>query len=288
LLEGSIAMRASRFFILGVLAASFLSGSVLFSARATAQDFHVETTLLAVGRSEPKELMRSITLFHAGKTYDFIPDLGELIVFDPSHGQFSLVSTRQRRMTEVHVDEINRMLGIARQTLNDRLQQIQADPKSDSNTIEQILFQFNPQFDKSVVQTNAGPQIDLKSKFFSYQVLGAAAPTPTHASAYLNYADWICRLNYVLNPRGILPDQRLVLDAALREANLVPIEVNFTFNGGESPAIRAMHHIYWELNDRDRELVRQWDGLVSRGGLKRVTFVDYQRALVASQAPRRH
>src|SRR5580704_1588415 len=58
-LEGSIAMRASRFFILGVLPVSFLSGSVLFSARARAQDFHVETTLLAVGRPEPKELMRS-------------------------------------------------------------------------------------------------------------------------------------------------------------------------------------------------------------------------------------
>jgi hypothetical protein len=287
-LEGSIAMRASRFFVFGVLAASFLLPGLLLPARATAQDFHVETTLFAVGRTEPKELMRSITLFHAGKTYDFIPDLGELIIFDPSHGQFALVSTRQRKMAEVHLDEINRMLGIARQTLNDRLQRIQADPKADQNVIEQILFQFNPQFDKSVVQTNAGQQVDLKSKYFNYQVLGAAAPTPTHAFVYLNYADWICRLNYVLNPGGILPDQRLALDAALREANLVPIEVNFTFTSGESPSVRAMHHIYWELNDRDRELVRQWDGLLARGGLKRVTFLDYQRALLASQPPRHH
>jgi hypothetical protein len=280
-------MRASRFVVLKSLAASLLLVGGFFSARATAQDFHVETTLFAVGRSEPKELMRSITLFHAGRTYDFIPDLGELIIFDPSHGQFALVSTRQRKMTEVHIDEINRMLGIARQTLNDRLQRIQADPKADQNTVEQILFQFNPQFDKQVVQTNAGPQIDLRSKFFNYQVLGATAPTPTHALTYLNYADWICRLNYVLNHGGILPDQRLALDAALREANLVPIEVNFLFTSGEAPSIRALHRIYWELNDRDRELVRQWDSLRAQGGLKRVSFLDYQRALVASQPPKR-
>jgi hypothetical protein len=281
-------MRASRFFVLKSLAASLLLVGGFFPGRATAQDFHVETTLFAVGRSEPKELMRSITLFHAGRTYDFIPDLGELIIFDPSHGQFALVSTRQRKMTEVHIDEINRMLGIARQTLNDRLQRIQADPKADQNTVEQILFQFNPQFDKQVVQTNAGPQIDLRSKFFNYQVLGATAPTPTHALTYLNYADWICRLNYVLNPGGILPDQRLALDAALREANLVPIEVNFLFTSGEAPSIRALHRIYWELNDRDRELVRQWDSLRAQGSLKHVSFLDYQRALVASQPPPKH
>jgi hypothetical protein len=283
MLEGSIAMRASRFFILGVLAAS----SLLASA-APAQDFHVETTLYAVGRAQPKELMRSVTLFHAGKTYDFIPDLGELIVFDPSHGQFTLVNTRQRRMAEVHIDEINRMLGIARRALNDHLQVLQAETKPNESAIEQILFQFNPTFDKTVVQTNAGPEVQLKSKFFDYQVRGASAPTPTHAFVYLNYADWVCRLNYVLNPGGILPDQRLALDAALRQANLVPVDVGFTIASGESPSIRAMHHFYWELNERDRELLREWDGLLSRGGLKRVTFQDYQRSLLLSQSSRHH
>jgi hypothetical protein len=280
-LEGSIAMRANRFFVFGILAASSL-----FATAASAQDFHVETTLFAVGRAEPKELMRSVTLFHAGRTYDFIPHLGELIIFDPAHGRFTLVNTAQRRTADVHIDEINRMLGIARRALNDHLQRLQADSKPDQNAIEQMLFQFNPTFDKSVVQTNSGPQINLKSKFFSYQVLAASAPTSTHAFVYLNYADWICRLNYVLNPGGILPDQRLVLDAALREAAVVPVEVNFTIAGGESPSVRASHHIYWQLNERDRELVRQWDGLLARGELKHVTFQEYQKALLASQTSR--
>jgi hypothetical protein len=277
----------SRFFVLGVLASGvLLSGRFLFPAKATAQDFHVETTLFALGHNAPKELMRSVTLFHAGKTYDFIPDMGELIVFDPAHGQFTLVNTRQKRMAEVHLDEINRMLGIARRALNDHVQVLQAETKPNESAIEQILFQFNPTFEKSVIQTTAGPEIQLKSKFFTYQVLGAQAPTPTHAFVYLNYADWICRLNYVLRPGGILPDQRLALDSALRDAKLVPVDVNFTIAGGESPTIRATHHIYWELNPRDRALVQQWDGLLSGHELKKVSFQDYQRSLLMSQASR--
>ena len=271
-------MRISLTFACGVLAAS-----LLFPATATAQDFHVETTLYAVGRGEPRELMQSITLFHAGKTYDFIPHLGELIIFDPPHGQFTLMNTRQRRMTEVHMDEVNRMLDLARRALNDHLQVLQAEAKPNESAIEQILFQFNPQFEKSITQTNAGPQIDLKSKFFGYTVLAAPAPTPTHAFAYLNYADWIVRLNYILQPGAILPEQRLALDAALREAKLVPVDVSFTIAGGESPSVRAQHHIYWELNERDRELVRQWDGMISRHELKKVSFQDYQRSLLMSQ-----
>jgi hypothetical protein len=275
-------MRISLTFACGVLAAS-----LLFPATATAQDFHVETTLYAVGRGEPRELMQSITLFHAGKTYDFIPHLGELIIFDPPHGQFTLMNTRQRRMTEVHMDEVNRMLDLARRALNDHLQVLQAEAKPNQSAIEQILFQFNPQFEKSITQTNAGPQIDLKSKFFGYTVLAAPAPTATHAFVYLNYADWIVRLNYILQPGAILPEQRLALDAALREAKLVPVDVSFTIAGGESPSVRAQHHIYWELNERDRELVRQWDGLISRHELKKVSFQDYQRSLLMSQTSKR-
>jgi hypothetical protein len=281
-LEGSIAMRTSRLLVLGIFAVALSK-----PATALSQNFHVETTLYALGRTEPKELMRSVTLFHAGKTYDFIPNMGELIIFDPAHEQFSLISTRQKRMTEVHLDEINRMLSIARRALSDHLQMLQAESQPNQSAIEQILFQFNPTFEKNAVQTTAGTQIELKSKFFDYQVLGAAAPTPTHAFVYLNYADWVVRLNYVLNPGGILPDQRLALDAALREAKLVPVDVSFKIVGGESPTIRAMHHIYWELNERDRELVREWDGLLARGELKKIPFKDYQKSLLMSQTSQR-
>jgi hypothetical protein len=275
-------MRAHRLLVLALLATCGLLGSV-----ARAQDFHVETTLWAIGPGEAKELQRSITLFHAGKTYDFIPGVGELIIFDPAHKQFRLVSTRLRKTTEVHIDEINRMLGIARSALNDHVQGLQARAQADQNAIDQILFQFNPQFDKSMFQTKAGPELVLKSKYFEYSVLAAQPPTPQHAFVYLNYADWISRLNYVVMPGGILPEQRIVLDSALRQTALVPIEVNFKIVGGQSPMIRASHHIYWQLNERDRELLSQWDGMIARNELKPVTFKEYQQALLPAQASHR-
>ena len=43
----------------------------------------------------------------------------------------------------------------------------------------------------------------------------------------MNYADWIIRLNYVLNPGKTLPEQRIKLDTALRQAQLIPVEVTF-------------------------------------------------------------
>ena len=98
----------------------------------------------------------------------------------------------------------------------------------------------------------------------------------------MNYADWIIRLNYVLNPGKTLPEQRIKLDAALRQAQYIPVEV--TFGDPNAVQVRARHRIYWDFSDRDRELIRQWDGLLLRGDLKKVSFQDYQRSLVASVA----
>ncbi|HUE12869.1 MAG TPA: hypothetical protein VMR25_01785 [Planctomycetaceae bacterium] len=257
--------------------------ALLWAQTAVAQDFHVDTTVEAVTRRETQELTRSVTLFHAGKTYDFIQDLTELVIFDPSHDRFTLLNTRQRRATQVHVDEINRMLQIGRQALAEHVKTLRASGKPDAQTmVDAIVFQFHPQFEESIVQTNRGPLLELKSNYFHYQVLGATPPTPAHGAAYLNYADWIIRLNYVLNPGKTLPEQRIKLDAALRQAQLIPVEV--TFGDPNAVQVRARHRIFWDLSERDRELISQWDGLLTRGDLKRVSFQDYQRSLLLSVA----
>ena len=147
-------------------------------------------------------------------------DLAELVIFDPAHDRFTLLNTQQRRATQVHVDEINRMLQIGRQALADHVKTLRASGKPDAQgMVDAILFQFHPQFEESILQTNRGPLLELKSSYFHYQVLGASPPTPAHGEAYLNYADWIIRLNYVLNPGKTLPEQRIKLDAALRQAS---------------------------------------------------------------------
>jgi hypothetical protein len=262
----------------------FAAGVVAANA-ASAQDFHVETTVHDLSHTPSRELMRSVTLFHAGRTYDFIHELGELIVFDPAHDQFILLNTRQHRSAVAHVDEINRMLQIARGALEDHLKTLKPGEEAQA---EQILFQFNPQFSQQFKQTNAGPQLDLKSKYFEYQVLCAAPPTPQLGQTYLQYADWISRLNYVLSPGRILPEQRIVLNSILRKSNLIPVEVVFVGDVGGRTRYRAQHRMYWDLNDKDRELIRQWDLDLARKDLKRVNIQEYQRALLMSQTSRHH
>jgi hypothetical protein len=274
-------MAATRIGALVVIAAVVIGTGLFSAATAVAQDFHVDTTVEAVTRREIQELTRSVTLFHAGKTYDFIQDLSELVVFDPSHDRFILLNTQQRRATQVHVDEINRMLQIGRQALAEHVKTLRASGKPDAQAMaDAILFQFHPQFEEAISQTSRGPLLELKSNYFHYQVLCASPPTPAHGEAYLNYADWIIRLNYVLNPGKTLPEQRIKLDSALRQAQLIPVEVMF----GDTNAVqvRARHRIYWDLSERDRELIRQWDGLLMRTDLKKVSFQDYQRSLLLS------
>jgi len=279
-------MAATRFGMLVVLAAVLIGTGMVSRERAVAQDFHVDTMVEAVTPRETQELSRSVTLFHAGKTYDYIQDMAELVVFDPAHDRFTLLNTKQNRAAQVHIDEITRMLQIGRQALADHVKTLRASGKPEAQPmVDALLFQFHPQFEEKIVQTNRGPVIDLKSNFFHYQVLGAAPPTPQHGEAYLNYADWIIRLNYVLNPGKTLPEQRIKLDAALRQAQLIPVEV--TFGDPNAVQVRAKHRIFWDLSERDRELIRQWDGFLVRRDLKRVSFQDYQRSLLMSVAKRK-
>lgn len=267
---------------------ALLLGPGWFSATvAPAQDFTISTNVHDVSGKEAKELMHGVTLFHAGKTYDFLQDLGELIVFDPARGKFTLVNTRQRRAAEAHLDEIRQMLKMARQTLNDDVRMLQGSNKPGAQTtIDQILFQFNPQFEERLSQINGQPRLDLSSHLFEYHVQCAPPPTPQHGDANLNYADWICRLNYVLHPSSILPEQRIVLNASLRKSGLIPVEVLFV-DVTHGVRLRAQHRIFWELNDHDRELLRQWDALLVDRSVKRVSFQEYQRSLLLSQVSRR-
>jgi hypothetical protein len=261
------------------------AGVVSTAAIGSAQDFRVESTVYDLNQAKPLE--RTVTLFHAGRTYDYINSLGELIVFDNARSEFILVNTRQKRAAVVHVDQIKRMVQLGRDSINNYIKKLQADNRPAAEPIiEQLEFQFHPQFDETLTQEQAGQKLDLQSKYFRYSVVCASPPTPSYAQVYLNYTDWICRLNYVLNPGGILPDQRIEVNQSLRKMNAVPVEVTFLGGVGNRIATRALHHMYWELNDKDRDMIREWDALLSSRSLKRLSFQDYQRALLVSQASR--
>jgi hypothetical protein len=284
-LEERRSMTASR-----ILRLFVLTGCLFLTVAARGQDFRVTTKVFDLVSGQSREMTNSLTLFHAGKAYDFINDVGELIIFDPAQKQFTLVSTKQRRATVVHVDEIKRMLQLARQAYADDLDKIKTSDKPGSQTLlEQLVFQIDPKFDdeKLIPEKNGQTRLELKSKHFQYHVECAAAPSPQHVDIYLNYADWICRLNYLLHPGPVLPDQRIWLNTSLRRSQLIPVQVTLEGRVGDPIRLQAQHQIYWDLNDHDRELIRQWDAFLVGREFKRVNFLEYQRALLLSQASRR-
>ena len=86
-----------------------------------------------------------------------------------------------------------------------------------------------------------------------------------------------------MNPGKTLPEQRIKLDSALRQARLIPVEV--TFGDPDALQVRARHRIYWDFSERDRELDPRVGQLAdTAANLKRVSFQDYQRSLLLSVA----
>lgn len=259
-----------------------------FASAARAQDFRVSTKVFDASQTQHREVTRSWTLFHAGRAYDFIDQVGELIVYEKSHDRFTLVNTRQRRATVVHVDEVKRMLQMARNTLSDHLDAAKQQEHGESKkTLEQMLFQLEPKFEESLEEKEGFHRLLLKSAHYRYEVDFTPAPTREHVETYLNYADWICRLNYVMHPGPIMPEQRLLLNARLRKSGKMPTRVTLVADTDQALKLTAEHSIYWDLNDKDRELLRQWDATLNAKDLKRVSLQEYQRALLVSQAKSR-
>ena len=135
-----------------LLSAGLLSGNHLH-----AQDYRVFTRIYDLSQSSDAKkapiIVRSITLFHAGKAYDFLPSLGEVSIFDPAHDQFIILNTEREIATTVHFDQIKHHLKSAQQVIRERLQSLQQ--KSAQNqlnaqaAIENLKFQLAPNFEES-------------------------------------------------------------------------------------------------------------------------------------------
>ncbi|MGE3315007.1 MAG: hypothetical protein AB7O26_07800 [Planctomycetaceae bacterium] len=265
--------------------AVLLTGLVSVPNVASAQNFRVYTTLYDQHAGQSIPVARSLSLFHGGKTYDFIQEVGEVIVFEPAVRGFTLLNLKQMTATTVMFEELNGQLKVARDTLQDHLKNF---PKpNDPAAIKlrnQLEFQIAPRFEE--VSDKKG-QLTLKSENMTYNVRLAHVETPGTVDAYLQYADWTCRLNYVLYPGPLFPEPRLALNAALRKANAIPTEVELVADVETRIHRRAEHQINMDLDEKDRDLIYQWDQQLKNKRLKKVTFTEYQRALLVSQASRR-
>lgn len=246
------------------------------SSVSSAQEFRIYTKVWDLNAgSDP--VARSLSIWHAGKVYDVLESAGEVTIFEPAQRRISIVNSNKMLLTSVDFDELKHFL---RET-EDRLAE-QAQKNSPSKElVDWLQFQLHPQFAVSLdPQKN---RLSLESRPLSYEVKGESKIPPQVIESYANYADWTCRLNYLLHPQPVFPNVRLELNQQLRKAKLFPVEVQLRARLDQPLNLKAVHKLEWNLDSRDRQKIHQWESQLRDSKLKTVTLMEYQRALLTQQ-----
>ncbi|MCA9068133.1 MAG: hypothetical protein KDA84_04385, partial [Planctomycetaceae bacterium] len=95
----------------------------------SAQDFRIYTRVYDAGAAQnvrPAVIGSSLSLFHSGKVYDHVENEqeSEVIIFEPAHQRFTILSTSRSMATTVHFDEIKRKLKLAQNVTHEHIQAV--------------------------------------------------------------------------------------------------------------------------------------------------------------------
>lgn len=253
------------------------------------QEFRVYTSIHDVSTSPDRDthdpdasqiVSRSLTLFHAGKAYDYIDTVGELTVFEPTLRRFTLLNGSRMLVTTVAFDQLAELQKMAERETRKYVQGLHksASPPQKS-LIGALESQIDPRFDEQFDEETH--RLTLASKPLRYDVRCAAAAVPEAVETYLGYADWTARLNYVLHPHVLFPAPRLKLNEALRRHQLMPTEVELRAKFERPLHLRAEHRIHWDLSPKDRSYIHHWESLLRDKKVRHVSFREYQETLLA-------
>ncbi len=271
-----------------------LLGAVLFLTMilmiggqpAVGQDFRVLTTVshLNPETSRWAPLTRSLTIFHAGKVYDFVEEVGEVVVFDPLQDRFVILSLNGNQLaTEIPFEELHQFLKVGRtETLKYiselRLQQTEPATKA----MQSLAFQLTPQFNEGYDPTTG--KLRLFSEFITYEAETEAVDRPLIVQQYLQWADWTSRLNSILHPQAVAPEVRMALNTALRERDRIPTKVELKLTLEGETRLRAEHTFQPRLGTFDRDSITKWEKQRTAEDVRWVDFREYQRILVTANA----
>lgn len=257
---------------------------------ADAQDLKILTRVYSRqaepgGAPHDEQRAVSLTIFHAGRVYDYVDSIGEIIVFEPTENRFTIMSSTRSLVAVVDFDELRQILKIAKTEAEKHI-----DRLVDKNggtlppSAAGLVAQFSPQFEETwKPQSN---ELLMTSPSVSYRALCIATDDQTLNDSYLHYADWIARLNFALHPQSMYPEARIRLNEALRRRQLIPVEVHLIREGETLRHLRAEHKITWKLDATDRSLIHEWSSRLAKGQLQQVTFAEYQKALMLSAQTR--
>ncbi len=175
---------------------------------ANAQNLRVYTSVSDVSNPDvPQPLSHSLTLFHGGRVYDYMPEIGEVVIFEPIHNRFIILG-KNYAATEVSFAEINHFLESAQTKAVQYIDELGASPAPDSSAKAAAMrFQLTPEFQKTFDE--AENRLTLSGTELEYSVLTQPVESSNVVNRYLEYADWAKRLNFVLHQHDSLPQARL-------------------------------------------------------------------------------
>ncbi len=256
-----------------------------------AQEMRVYTVTKAAGTGDadqPRDpiVSRSLTLFHAGKVYDYISSLQEVTIFEPAHHRFTILNETASAVAIVSQDEIRRFLALA----EERAQEVAADllrspDPQQRQSVDLLQFQLRPTFETTYEPLTRRLKVQVPQ--FSYDVVCAEAPQPLIVDSYLRYADAITELNSVLHPHSFLPGPRMELNRQLRERSVLPVSVRRRVEYGATLEMVAEHEWKWSLTELDRKYIDRWESQISKGLLRPLSFEQMQRAVLTGKLSQR-
>ncbi|REJ90077.1 MAG: hypothetical protein DWQ34_11665 [Planctomycetota bacterium] len=257
-------------------------------ASAAADDVTVYTTVTRVGKdaADSPVVGRSLTLFHAGKVYDWMEDFDEVVIFEPIHDRFVIMNGDTYIAARVEFSELHQFLNVARHEAEKYLQELSvSDDRADRRRAAALEFQLQPKFEERYEPTLN--RLQLAGDTLSYNVETARIEDAQVIRQYLVYADWACRLNYVLHPHSMYPASRVALNASLMEKGLLPTSVELrTQIDEEEVVLRASHKFQWELQPSDKTHINFWERLLDSDKIEWVSFHEYQQQLFSESVAR--
>ncbi len=256
-------------------------------SRGLANGFRVYTKVydmqVPTDDSQPQVVGRSLTLFHAGKSYDYIKAAGEVIIFDPANDQFIVLNTRNAVATTVDFDVVRVMLKERIAQMEHLINELEVSRADNAELVKNALRgQLAPNFQRAFDQDTG--ELSLRSPYCRYNVNCVTINDAAVVETYLQYADWTARLNCLLNPRAMFPEPRLELNESLRKLKRLPTSVELVARDEQTIHLKAEHKIGWKLESHDRILIHAWESMLKDKQTEFKTFREYQKGqLTASK-----
>lgn len=254
----------------------------LQAAFCPAQDMRVYTTVSRKGSDGVWEpYSHSLTLFHSGKVYDFMEEVGEVVIYEPMNDRFIFLDGNYR-VAELRIEELSQYLKASESESQKYLADLKTDVTTSSDKAKAALeFQLRPQFDQKFDAREQ--RLQMISDQMIYDLKTGACPNPDRALDYLAYADWAARLNHILHPKAMLPEPRLAVNAALRQRKRIPLSVTRKLQAEGETDLKSEHQFSWEFTAIDRQQMTLWESRISSKDAVWVSFRDYQKKLVTSK-----